>query len=131
MDDLNRNELEAMRILWARGARKPAEIEVEFKWPIDNGTLRSVLRVLMEKRLVERRRDGRAYVYTPRKSREGMLASMAKRLAEVFSGGSTAELIAQLIKTEELAPDELAELRRIARGEKKPASPRKQKGRES
>lgn len=116
MDDLNRNELEAMRILWARGEQKPAEIEAEFSWPIDNGTLRSVLRVLMVKRLVMRRREGRAYYYKAHKTREGMLASMAKRLADVFSGGSTADLIAQLIKTENLAPEELAELRRIARG---------------
>ncbi len=122
MEDMNRNELEALRILWARGEQKPGEIEAEFSWPIDNGTLRSVLRVLMEKDLVTRRRDGRAFYYTARKSREGMLAGLTRQLAHVFSGGSTAGLIAQLIKTENLAPKELAELRRLARGESKATS---------
>lgn len=122
MEDVNRNELEALRILWALGEQKPGEIEAEFSWPIDNGTLRSVLRVLMEKDLVTRRRDGRAYYYVARKSREGMLTGLTRQLANVFSGGSTVGLIAQLIKTENLTPGELAELRRLARGGSKPPS---------
>lgn len=131
MEDVNRNELEALRILWAQGEQKPSEIEAEFSWPIDNGTLRSVLRVLMEKDLVTRRRDGRAYYYVARKSREGMLTGLTRQLAQVFSGGSTAGLIAQLIKTENLAPEELAELRRLARvGSKPPSGGGRRKGAE-
>ncbi len=126
MEDLNRNELEALRILWALGEQKPSVIEVEFSWPIDNGTLRSVLRVLMDKRLVTRRRSGRAYLYRARKSREGVLAGLAKQLAHVFSGGSTSGLIAQLIRTEALAPEELAELRKLA-GANKRSTPREKR----
>jgi len=119
MDALNKNELEVLRILWERGAQKPPEIEAEFGWPIDNGTLRSVLRVLMEKELVARRKGGKAYFYTAKKAREGVLQRMAAHMAEVFSGGSTVDLIAQLIKTEKLSPEDLAELRRIAGAEAK------------
>ena len=119
MDDLNQNELEALRILWAEGEQKPAEIEAEFSWPIDNGTLRSVLRVLMNKGLVARRRAGRAYYYTAQQSPEGVLSGVARQLAHVFSGGSTKGLIAQLIKTETLSPEDLAELRRLSRTDAK------------
>jgi BlaI family transcriptional regulator, penicillinase repressor len=127
MDALNRNELEALRVLWERGESKPAEIEVEFSWPIDNGTLRSVLRVLMDKGLVARRKAGKAYVYEATKSREGVMSRMARNMAHVFSGGSTAGLIAQLIKTEQLSPEDLAELRRIARSEAKEPRGRQRK----
>ena len=54
MEDLNRNELEAMRILWEHGMMKPAEIQEEFSWPIENATLRSVHAGLIEKGHVRR-----------------------------------------------------------------------------
>jgi BlaI family transcriptional regulator, penicillinase repressor len=114
-------------VLWERGESKPAEIEAEFSWPIDNGTLRSVLRVLMDKGLVARRKAGKAYVYEATKSRAGVMSRMARNMAHVFSGGSTAGLIAQLIKTEQLSPEDLAELRRIARSEAKEPRGRQRK----
>jgi predicted transcriptional regulator len=46
---------------------------------------------------------------------------MVRRMAEVFSAGSTPDLIAQLIKVEELDAAEIRELRRLAR---KPAERR-------
>ena len=117
METLNKNELEALRVLWEIGEAKPSDIEAAFAWPIDNGTLRSVLRVLMEKELVSRRKEGKAFLYKSKRSRKGVMASMAKQMAQVFTGGSAADLIAQLIKTQKLKPEELAELRKIAEGE--------------
>lgn len=114
MTDLNRNELEAMRVLWEKGSLKPAEIQEHFSWPIDNGTLRSVLRVLVDNGHVARSKHGKAYHYQAEASRRGVLSKMAEQMAHVFFGGSPAELIAQLIKTEKLSPDEIEELRRIA-----------------
>ncbi|MCL4692133.1 MAG: BlaI/MecI/CopY family transcriptional regulator [Candidatus Hydrogenedentes bacterium] len=127
MDALNPNELEVLRILWEDGEQKPPEIEAAFSWPIDNGTLRSVLRVLMGKDLVARRRMGKAYYYKAKKSREGVMLRMARQMAHVFSGGSTTDLIAQLIKTEKLTPQELAELRRIAQVDSNPAASKRRK----
>jgi predicted transcriptional regulator len=114
MEALNRNELEALRILWERGEAKPADIEDAFAWDIDNGTLRSQQRVLMDKDLVIRRKMGKAYLYRAKRSREGVMARMTRQMARVFAGGSPADLIAQLIKTEKLSPGDLAELRRLA-----------------
>lgn len=114
MAELNRNELEALRILWESGELKPAEIEERFGWPIDNGTLRSVLRVLTEKGHVRRRKSGKAFLYLAKKSRNSVLSDMAQTMARVFAGGSAAELVAQLIKTERLSTQEIEELRAIA-----------------
>jgi BlaI family penicillinase repressor len=114
MLELNRNELEAMRVLWHEGALKPAEIQEHFSWPIENATLRSVLRVLMEKGQLTRRKKGRAFYYKTKASRRGVLSTMSRQMAHVFTGGSTADLIAQLIKTEKLSKAEIEELRQIA-----------------
>lgn len=114
MAQLNRNELETMRVLWEKGSLKPAEIQDDFAWPIENATLRSVLRVLMDKGLVARRKIGKAYYYRAKASRRSVLRNMAQRMAHVFTGGSAADLIAQLIKSEKLSKKEIDELRRIA-----------------
>ena len=114
MAHLNRNELEAMRVLWERGALKPAAIQEDFSWPIENPTLRSVLRVLMDKGLVIRRKKGKAYYYRAKARQRSVLKDMSQRMADVFTGGSAAGLIAQLIKTEKLSIEEIEELRRIA-----------------
>ncbi len=114
MSQLKKNELEVMRILWDNGPLKPAQIEAEFFWPIENATLRSVLRRLMNKGHVRRRRRGKAFHYRAESPRDGLLASVARQMAHVFSGGSSADLIVQLIKTEHLSKEEFEELRRIA-----------------
>lgn len=114
MQDLNQNELEALRILWEHGSMKPAEIQEKFSWPIENPTLRSVLAVLIEKGHVTRRKNGRAFFYRATSNRRKGLSRMARRMAQVFAGGSTADLIAQLIRMEKLSPNDIEELRRIA-----------------
>ena len=114
MEDLNQNELEALRVLWEHGPLKPAEIEAHFAWPIENATLRSVLRNLVNEGHLTRRKEGRAFIYRAKASRATMLGRMARRMAQVFAGGSSAELIAQLVKTEKLSPQEIEELRKIA-----------------
>lgn len=114
MTDLNDNELEAMRILWERGPSKPSEIQEEFGWSIENATLRSVLRVLVEKGHVSRRKEGKAFIYRARSSQRGVLTSMARLMARAFCGGDPAHLIAQLIRIEKLSDEEIRNLRHIA-----------------
>ena len=114
MTNLNKTELEALRILWDAGELKPAGIAEQFSWVIDNGTLRSVLRVLIEKGYVTRRKEGKAFLYRAKATRRGLQGQMARLMAHVFAGGSTGDLIAQLIRTERLSSEELAELRRVA-----------------
>lgn len=123
MAELNRNELEALRVLWECGELKPAQIEAEFAWDVDNGTLRSILKVLMEKGLVSRRKAGNAFIYKAKQSRSSVLLGMAKSMAQVFAGGSPAALVSQLIKLERLSPKEIDELRRIAEANSSGAEP--------
>lgn len=104
---LNRNELEALRILWERGKLKPAEIQAEFAWPIENATLRSVLVNLVEKGHVRREQRGKAFFYTARIRKTTLLQSMIGTLAQVFAGGSHRELVAQLVETGDIKPEDL------------------------
>jgi len=116
MEQLNQNETEALRILWEAGAQKPADIQAAFGWPIENATLRSVLRGLVEQGLITRTKQGKAYFYRAKVSRESQLRRMVRRMAEVFTGGSRADLILQLVRSEKLTTEEIEMLRRLAEG---------------
>lgn len=108
-------ELEVMEVLWQESPLKPAEIEARLPRPIGNAALRSVLRVLLEKGHVKREKRGKAYFYRPTRPARASFRQMARRLADVFCNGSTFDLVAQLIKTEKLSPEEIRKLQDIAR----------------
>lgn len=110
----NENELEALRILWERGPLKPAQIQALFSWPIENATLRSVLLNLVEKNHIGRELKGKAFFYTARVPKMALLRNWGQHLARVFAGGSTSQLVAQLVETSDLAPSDLALLRQTA-----------------
>jgi len=114
--DLNKNELEVLRILWERKELKPAEIQEAFSWTIENATLRSILVNLVEKGHVTRCRHGKAFRYEARVPKATLLQSTSRALARVFSGGSTKELLMQLVETEDIGPSDLELIRAAAAG---------------
>jgi len=111
---LNDNEWEVLRLLWERSPRKPVEIQDAFGWEIDNGTLRSVLVAMVNQGLLRRRKQGKAYFYSPRVRRDTQFQKMIDRLADVFTGGSTGQLLMELAAKEKLRPEEIERLREIA-----------------
>jgi predicted transcriptional regulator len=112
--DLSRNELEVLRILWERKELKPAEIQQAFSWTIENATLRSILVNLVEKGHVTRCLQGKAYRYAARVPKATLLQAASRALARVFSGGSTKELLLQLVETEDIGPSDLEFIRTTA-----------------
>lgn len=114
MNELNENEREALRVLWEMEDAKPAEIQTRFGWDIENATLRSVLRNLIEKGFVSRRKEGKAYFYKALRRRGSLFGQAMQRMAEIFTGGSKAGLILELLRREKLSPEELAALQAIA-----------------
>lgn len=107
-------ELEIMTVLWDHGALTPGEIEERFPREIGNAALRSVLLILLDKGHVAREKDGRAYRYAAVTPRHAELRTLARRLMDRFCAGSPKALIAQLMKEEELSPEDLKELRALA-----------------
>lgn len=103
-----------MQILWQHGSLKPAEILEHLDRPLSNPALRSVLRVLMDKGHLTRSKKGKAYFYRTRRTAPTAFKKMSRRLADIFCGGSSFELIAQLIKTEKLSASDIQQLRELA-----------------
>ena len=124
MISLNENEMEALRILWELGEAKPAEIQEHFSWPIDNGTLRSTLVNLVRKKHAARKQQGKAFYYSARLPKETALQTMMRGIARVFARGSTRDLVAQLVETRDITPDDLKLIRdaAAAKSTRKPKS---------
>ncbi len=121
MARLTEGEMEVMQVLWEHGSLKPSEIQQRFSRPISNMALRSVLRVLMEKKHVSRGKIGRAYYYQAKTARQQAMKKTMRRMADVFAGGSPLALIAQIVKSEKLSEEHIQELQKIvsATSEKK------------
>ena len=116
MISLNRNELEALRILWEQGELKPADIQAHFSWAIENATLRSVLVNLVEKGYITRKLQGKAFYYAACVPKATLLETTMQALARVFAGGSTRELVAQLVETSDIKPADLKLISQTAAG---------------
>jgi len=113
--DLGRNQREVLRVLWDEPGLKPAEIQARFAWPLNNATLRSVLRVLMRKGYVIRARQGKAFHYQAVAPRKELLRQTAQRMAELFTQGSQGELVAAIVKVGDLSRDELKGVRKAVK----------------
>src|SRR5690349_18399558 len=111
MIPLSKNEMEALRILWERGEAKPADIQEQFSWPIDNGTLRSTLVNLVRKKHASRKQQGKAFYYSARLPKATALQAMMRGIAHVFAKGSTRDLVAQLVDTRDITPEDLKVIR--------------------
>ncbi len=112
--ELNAVELEVLGILWNDHPRKPADIEAALSRKIENATLRSILRGLVERGYLKRERLGKAYFYSPAKKPSSVRRRITDKLASVFAEGSRLGLIAQLIKDEKLSPAQIKELQDLA-----------------
>ncbi len=117
-------ELEVMQVLWEHGELKPAGIQELLDREIKNPALRSILTILVEKKHVVRRKDGKAFYYKAKTRRESVFRSMVREMADVFFQGSSASLLMNLIKSQKLSEEELVALKRMA-DESMPQEPSK------
>ena len=113
--DLNAVELEILGILWTDHPQKPSEIEAALSREVENATLRSILRGLIDKGFLKRKRRGKAYYYLPARKAGTVRRKITERMASVFAEGSRLGLIAQLIKDEKLTPQQIRELEKLAK----------------
>ena len=70
-----------------------------------------------------RLRQGKAFYYSARIPKTTALQALTRGLAKVFAKGSMRELIAQLVDTSDITPDDLKTIRAAAAG-KPPTKPK-------
>lgn len=101
-----------MDALFQTGEATAAEVRARLADPPSDSAVRTLLRILEEKGLVEHRTDGRRYVYRPRRSPKVEGRSALRRVLRVFFGGSLEQALVAHFSDPEKRPDD-DELRRL------------------
>lgn len=124
-------ELEALKVLWARGKATVREVYQELS-PRDGAlaytTVLSLLQTMEQKGLVGHEPAGKAYVYFARARRDSTFRRLAAGfLNEVFDGAMD-EYLVRAIESRKPSVAELEELERMIADAKREAQERAPKG---
>ena len=101
-----------MRVLWRSGPSSAADVVRALAGPQDS-TVRTILRILERKGYVRHQRDGRTFVYQPvveeAQAQRGALRDVLSRFFE----NSPERLVLNLLRHEDVSPEELTRLRKL------------------
>lgn len=115
LPSLSRRERQIMDVLHRRARATASEVGAELDGAPANATVRTLLRILVDKGHVRFERDGKAYVYSPVADRDHAGATMLGHVVRTFFGGSPANAMAALLGREKngLTAAQLAELEKL------------------
>ncbi len=115
--DLSRRERQVMDILHRRGEATVAEIMADLPDPPTYSAVRSVVRILGEKKLIAHREDGPRYVYFPAHDTEEARETALAYLVKTYFEGSPEQAVTALLRSSDLGLDEqdVARLRDVIR----------------
>ena len=118
-EKISASELEVMNVLWDAGDALPlteirTALQARFDW--SDPTVKTLIRRLCEKGALSQHKRG-VYFYSPMLSRDEYNAWAAGDMVNRLFRGNAQELVAALIKHNELGQKDIDELRAMFRGE--------------
>lgn len=107
-----------MEILHRRGESTVAEIMQALPDPPTYSAVRSILRILSEKKLIAHREDGPRYVYSPAKPTDKARDDVLAHVVKTYFAGSTEQAVTALLRLSDadVSDAEIARLREKIRG---------------
>lgn len=114
---LSRREREVMEILYLLGEALATDIQVKLGPDTKNAATRKILTNLLEKGVIQRRKDGRRYIYTPIVPAKAVGNSALKQVLSTFFGGSFANGLLGMVESEKdrFTEDEIEKIREIVK----------------
>ena len=116
-ETLSRRERQVMNILFRRGRATVAEVMADLPDPPTYSAVRSVLRILAEKRLIQHREEGPRYVYLPAVSTDRARDEALHEVVRTFFDGSAEQAVTALLRMRDadLSETEISRLRERVR----------------
>jgi BlaI family transcriptional regulator, penicillinase repressor len=111
-DALSRRERQVMNILFQRGEATVSEVMADLPDPPTYSAVRSILRILAEKKLITHREDGPRYVYLPAVSPERAADEALNQVVRTFFDGSAEAAVTALLRLSDADLDE-ADIRKL------------------
>ncbi|QDV49802.1 BlaI/MecI/CopY family transcriptional regulator [Gimesia fumaroli] len=119
---LTKCELEVMDIVWKKGRATVQEVVDSLERPLAYTTVMTTLKILDETRnVVNKKKEGRAFVYEPAVSREKVSRSMADDLTQRLFGGSVKSLLLSLVGSDSMSQSDIEELKQAIQSLEKDA----------
>ena len=112
---LGGRQLAVMRVLWERGEATVAEVQelLGLDPPLAYSTVATVLSRMEAKGLVTHRSVDRQYYYRPLLTKDGAGQSIIGELVDRVFGGSPAELVSQLLSSDQVDKGELERIKKL------------------
>ena len=101
-------EAEIMGIVWERGEVSVQDVKdaLEPKRPLAYTTVMTVMSRLAEKGVLDRHKEGRAYLYSPNSPQEKLAGSMLRSLVDRLYDGASGKAIAHLLESDQAVDEE-------------------------
>lgn len=104
---LSRRERQVMDILYRRTGATVAEIMADLPDPPTYSAVRSILRILGEKKLIRHKEDGPRYVYSPSDTTDTAREDMLAHVVKTYFAGSPEQAVTALLRMSDAdLPDE-------------------------
>ena len=105
-DSLSRRERQVMNILFRRGEATVTDVMTDLPDPPTYSAVRSILRILAEKKLITHKEDGPRYVYLPAVSADRAADEALNQVVRTFFDGSADAAVTALLRLSDTNLDE-------------------------
>jgi len=115
-------ELELLQVLWQAGPCSLGQIctALRLRRPIATTTVATILKVMLDKKLVHRKRTPQGYLWSAKTTRQVAATGMVCKLVDLVFDGSAQRLVAHLLESDQISDRDRKELRQLIDTELKP-----------
>ena len=106
-------ELAILRVLWEQGPSTVRQVHEKLGRDTAYTTVLKLLQIMTEKGLVRRDESSRTHVYAAAETAQKTQRQLLKDLLDKAFGGSSANLVLQVLATKRASPAELAQIRKL------------------
>ncbi|MGO9107845.1 MAG: BlaI/MecI/CopY family transcriptional regulator [Thermoguttaceae bacterium] len=113
-------ELEILQVLWRAGPCTIGQIckTLRLQRSVATTTVATMLKVMMEKKLVQRKQGKQSYVWSARTTQQSAASGMVRKLVNLVFDGSAQRLVAHLVESGQLSDEQREAVRRMLTNEK-------------
>ena len=110
-------ELEILKVVWQESPLPVREVRARLESqagrPLAHSSVITMLNIMHRKGLLARKKDGKAFLFSPRVDKDRVTGNMMRDLMSRAFNGSPRALVLNLLETADLDAEELSELRKL------------------
>ncbi len=108
-------ELEILQALWQASPSSIGQIckTLRRRRPVATTTVATMLKVMLEKKLVQRRQGKQSYLWSAKTTQASAASGMVRKLVNLIFDGSAQRLVAHLVESGQLSDEEREAVRQM------------------